>query len=122
MARVSGGRQRSWRGRRGVGGARMVRHSCPLTSGQDRAPFCPVHGLTQTPPIILSRLNRVLVENSLAEQFMTAILGQWNPESAQFDFVGAGHPLPRYWRQASQRMETVSDRAGLPLGISPAET
>jgi Stage II sporulation protein E (SpoIIE) len=50
--------------------SRMVLHSCPLTSGQDRGPFCPIHSLTQTPPIILSRLNRVLVENSLDEQFM----------------------------------------------------
>jgi sigma-B regulation protein RsbU (phosphoserine phosphatase) len=102
--------------------ARMVRHSCPLTSGQDRGPFCPIHGLTQTPPIILSRLNHVLVENSLDEQFMTALLGQWKPKSARLDFVVAGHPLPRCWRQARQHVETVSNEAGLPLGISCAET
>jgi sigma-B regulation protein RsbU (phosphoserine phosphatase) len=102
--------------------ARMVLHSCPLTSGQDRTPFCPIHGLTQTPPIILSRLNHVLVETSLDEQFMTAFLGQWKPESARLDFVVAGHPLPRCWRQAHQQLEAVSIQAGLPLGISTAET
>ena len=102
--------------------AHMVLRSCPLTSGQDRAPFCPIHGPTQTPPIILSRLNHVLVENSLDEQFMTALLGQWKPASARLDFVVAGHPLPRCWRQARQHVETVLNRAGLPLGISPAET
>jgi sigma-B regulation protein RsbU (phosphoserine phosphatase) len=101
--------------------ARMVLHSCPLTSGQDRGPFCPIHGLTQTPPIILSRLNHVLAENSLDEQFMTAFLGQWKPKSARLDFVVAGHPLPRYWRQASQHVETISGQVGLPLGIFPAE-
>jgi sigma-B regulation protein RsbU (phosphoserine phosphatase) len=102
--------------------ARMVLHSCPLTSGRDRDPFCPIHGLTQTPPIIVSRLNKVLVENSLDEQFMTAILGKWKPESARLDFVVAGHPLPRFWRQARQQVEAVSNQAGLSLGISPAET
>jgi sigma-B regulation protein RsbU (phosphoserine phosphatase) len=102
--------------------ARMVLHSCPLTSVVDRAPFCPIHGITQTPPIILSRLNRVLVENSLDEQFMTAFLGVWSPHEARMDYVVAGHELPRYWRQARRQVEPLPAHAGLPLGISPNET
>jgi phosphoserine phosphatase RsbU/P len=102
--------------------ARMVLHSCPLTSGQECAPFCPVHGWAQTPPVVLSRLNHVLVENSLDDQFMSAFLGQWKPGTAQLDFVLAGAPLPRLWRQAREKVETVADRAGSSLGISPSET
>ena len=102
--------------------ARMVLHSCPLSSGQEREPFCPIHGLTQTPPIILSRLNRVLVDNSLDEQFMTAFLGMWKPHQARLDYVVAGQELPRCWRQARRRVEPLTAHAGLPLGISPSET
>jgi sigma-B regulation protein RsbU (phosphoserine phosphatase) len=102
--------------------ARMVLHSCPLSSDREREPFCPIHGLAQTPPIILSRLNRILVDNSLDEQFMTAFLGLWKPEHARLDYVVAGQDLPRCWRQARRQVETVPDRAGLPLGISPNES
>ena len=102
--------------------ARLVLRSCPLSSGQERTPFCPVHGFTQTPPIIMSRLNKVLVANSLDEQFMTAFLGLWKPEQARLDYVVAGHELPRCWRQAFRQVESVTDRAGLPLGIAPDET
>jgi sigma-B regulation protein RsbU (phosphoserine phosphatase) len=101
---------------------RMVLHSCPLTSKQERAPFCPVHGWAQTPPVIMSRLHPVLVDNSLSEQFMSAVLGHWKPGTARFDFVVAGAPLPRVWRQERQKVESIVDRAGLPLGISPPET
>lgn len=104
-----------------VGMTRMVLHSCPLSSGQERLPFCPVHGLAQSPSIILSRLNQVLEENTLDEQFMTAFLGVWKPAQARMDFVVAGQELPRCWRQASQQVETLPVRAGLPLGVSPVE-
>jgi sigma-B regulation protein RsbU (phosphoserine phosphatase) len=104
-----------------TGMARMVLHSCPLSADQERGPFCPLRGLTQTPPIILSRLNQILVENSLDEQFMTAFLAQWKPGQARLNYVVAGHPLPRCWRQESRQVETAPGRAGLPLGISPNE-
>ena len=82
----------------------------------------PPRGLAQTPPIILSRLNRILVENSLDDQFMTAFLGIWKPVEARLDFVTAGQDFPRCWRQSRRAVETVSNRTGLPLGISPNET
>jgi sigma-B regulation protein RsbU (phosphoserine phosphatase) len=101
---------------------RSVLHSCPQSSGQERGPFCPIHSLTQTLPIILSRLNQILVENSLDEQFMTAFLALWKPGQARMDYVSAGQELPRCWRQARRQVETVPVRAGLPLGISPNVT
>jgi sigma-B regulation protein RsbU (phosphoserine phosphatase) len=105
-----------------VGMARTVLHACPLSSGQERSPFCPLHGLTQTPPIILSRLNSVLTDNSLDEQFMTAFLGFWKPEQARLDYVVAGHALPRFWQAASEEIRPIDNCAGLPLGIAPRET
>ncbi|MBM3995068.1 MAG: hypothetical protein FJ303_13080 [Planctomycetes bacterium] len=101
--------------------ARMVLHACPLTSERERAPFCPVHGWSQTPSVIMSRLNRVLASNALEEQFMTAFLGQWRPARARFDFVLAGAAPPRIWRQATGQVEAATDCAGLPLGIAPKE-
>jgi sigma-B regulation protein RsbU (phosphoserine phosphatase) len=100
---------------------RMVLHSCPLSSGQERTPFCPVHGWVQTPPMIAARLNHVLAENSLDEQFMTALLGVWKPGTARFDFVVAGQALPRIWRSESGTVGTCANHAGLPLGICPTE-
>lgn len=101
--------------------ARMVLHSCPLTTQRDRSPFCPVHGWAQTPPVIMGRLNRIVAENALDEQFMTAFLAQWRPGQARLDFVLAGAPTPRLWRHATQTVVDATDRAGLPLGVSPAE-
>ena len=59
---------------------RVVLRSCPLTSGRQRQPFCPLQGsVVQTPHIVLSHLNRILIENSLEGQFMTAFYGVLNP-------------------------------------------
>lgn len=95
---------------------RVILHSCPLSSGKDRQPFCPLQ-FVQPPHAILSRLNHVLVENTLEEQFMTAFLAVLDPRTGRLAFGNAGHPPPRWWHAARGVVEAVPDCAGLPLGI-----
>jgi sigma-B regulation protein RsbU (phosphoserine phosphatase) len=98
--------------------ARVVMHSCPLNSGVERLPFCPVHGeVIQPPHIILDNLNRVLVENTLAEQYLTAFCGILSPAEGTLHFANAGHVPPRWWRAARRVIEPVRDVKGLPLGL-----
>ena len=86
---------------------RVVLHSCPLASGVERLPFCPLHEtLVQPPHILLGHLNRVLVENSLEEQFLTAFGGVLNPAAGTFHYANAGHPAPRWWRAAGRPTHT----------------
>jgi sigma-B regulation protein RsbU (phosphoserine phosphatase) len=93
-------------------------HSCPLSSGTDQQPFCPIHDIAIRPPhIILRHLNRVLKENSLEEHYMTAILGVLNPSDGTMNFANAGHPTPRWWRAARKQVEPFHASVGLPLGL-----
>ncbi len=102
---------------------RVLLHSCPLTSGVERVPFCPVHGeVVQAPHVILGNLNRVLAENSLEEQCMTAFCAVLSPEEGTLHYSNAGHPPPRWWRAARGRVEQVRDAAGMPLGLDPGST
>jgi serine phosphatase RsbU (regulator of sigma subunit) len=102
---------------------RVVMHSCPLNCGEERLPFCPMHGeVIQPPHVILGNLNRVLVENSLEEQHMTAFCGVLSPASGTFHYANAGHPPPRWWRASSRQVEAVRDVMGLPLGIAESST
>jgi phosphoserine phosphatase RsbU/P len=97
---------------------RVVLHSCPLSSGVERLPFCPLKDPSLQPPhIVLGHLNQVLVENALAEQFVTAWCGTLNPVDGQFHFANAGHVAPRWWRARSRTLETIRDPSGLPLGV-----
>jgi sigma-B regulation protein RsbU (phosphoserine phosphatase) len=97
---------------------RVVLHSCPLSCGVERLPFCPVKDPSLQPPhIVLGHLNQVLSENSLAEQFVTAWCGTLNPADGQFHFANAGHVAPRWWRAKSGTVETIRDPSGLPLGM-----
>jgi phosphoserine phosphatase RsbU/P len=97
---------------------RVVMHSCPLSSGIERLPFCPLHETVVQPPhILLGHLNRVLSENALEEQFLTAVCGVLDPIDGNFHFANAGHPAPLWWRSGSRTVETVRDPIGLPLGI-----
>lgn len=97
---------------------RVTLHTCPLASGADRAPFCPLLGTAVRPPsIVLGHLNRVLLENSLEGQFMTAFYAVLNPADGVVHFANAGHPSPRWWRRATDRVEPLPDVGGIPLGL-----
>lgn len=102
---------------------RVTVHSCPLGSGFDRLPFCPLHNMvTQPPHIILGHLNHVLHENSLEEQFVTAFCGILDPVDGNFHFANAGHPAPRWWHADTRQIEALRDPAGLPLGLDRRAT
>jgi sigma-B regulation protein RsbU (phosphoserine phosphatase) len=97
---------------------RVVLHSCPPSSGEERLPFCPFREPAVQPPhILLGHLNRVLVENSLEEQFLTAFCGVLDPVDGNFHYANAGHPAPRWWRAGSGKIEGIRDASGLPLGV-----
>jgi phosphoserine phosphatase RsbU/P len=97
---------------------RVVMHSCPLSSGAERLPFCPLHEtIVQPPHLILGHLNRMLVENSLEEQFLTAVCGLLDPVDGNFHFANAGHALPLWWHSGTKTLEPICDAIGLPLGI-----
>jgi sigma-B regulation protein RsbU (phosphoserine phosphatase) len=93
-------------------------HSCPLSSGLARLPFCQFNGSAiQSPQIILGNLNRLLVENSLEGQFMTMFCGLLSPLEGTFHFANAGHVSPLWWQAKNRGVTAVRDAAGLPLGM-----
>jgi sigma-B regulation protein RsbU (phosphoserine phosphatase) len=97
---------------------RVVLHSCPLSSGLGRSPFCPLHDpVLQPPHVILGHLNQVLLENTLDEQFMTAFCAQLDPSDGTLHFSNAGHPAPLWWRAAEKVAQPLREAAGLPLGV-----
>jgi len=99
-----------------VSQVRLMLHSCPLSSGTGRLPFCPVDGrCTQPPHVVLGHLNHVLRENSLEGESLTAFFGLLDPTSGVLQYANAGHPLPRLWR-AGGGVQPVPDLDGLPLG------
>jgi sigma-B regulation protein RsbU (phosphoserine phosphatase) len=101
-----------------VAQVRAFLHSCPLTCGHSLSPFCPVEPCAVAPPgAILDHLNWLLEENSLSEQFMTAHYSVLAPDTGTFQYANAGHPLPRWWRAALGKIETVPNCGGLPLGL-----
>lgn len=102
---------------------RATVHSCPLSSGVARSPFCPLGGETVQPPhIILGNLSSVLSENSLEEQYMTLFCGVLNPLDGELRFANAGHPAPRLWRAGRRLLEPLLSPPGLPLGLEPHAT
>jgi sigma-B regulation protein RsbU (phosphoserine phosphatase) len=97
---------------------RVSMHACPLTSGQEQSPFCPLHGdVVQSPHIILGNLNRIVLENALKEQSMSAFCGILNPLEGSLHFANAGHPSPRWWHARSHTIEALRYAVGLPLGM-----
>lgn len=97
---------------------RAFLHSCPLTCGHSLAPFCQVPECTISPPgVILGQLSRLLEENSLPDQFMTAYYGVLATDTGTLHYVNAGHPPPRWWRAALGTIEAVPDCTGPPLGL-----
>jgi sigma-B regulation protein RsbU (phosphoserine phosphatase) len=97
---------------------RVVLHSCPLSSGVEQLPFCPLRDpVIQPPHILLGHLNRVLADNSLEEQFMSAFCGVLEPIDGLLHYTNAGHPSPRWWRTAERTIEPLREASGLPLGM-----
>jgi sigma-B regulation protein RsbU (phosphoserine phosphatase) len=97
---------------------RVLLHSCPLSSGTERLPFCPMREpIIQPPHILLGHLNRALAENSLEEQFVTAFCGVLDPVDGNFHYANATHPVPRWWRAGQRVVEPLPDTTGLPLGV-----
>jgi serine phosphatase RsbU (regulator of sigma subunit) len=98
---------------------RSALHSCPLSSGIERGPFCPVQGAIIRPPhLLLAHLNQVLAENTLPEQFMTAFCGLVSPADGELHYASAAHPAPRWWQADTGTVEALPEHAGLPLGLA----
>ena len=102
--------------------ARVTLHVCPLTSGVDRQPFCPIQAMVQPPHMALGHLNRVLHENSLEGHFMTAFDAILNPHTGSLQFANAGHLPPRWWHNHDRIVESLANPSGLPLGLLPDTT
>jgi sigma-B regulation protein RsbU (phosphoserine phosphatase) len=99
---------------------RVVLHACPLSSGTDCLPFCPLRGeVVQPPHLILGHLNRVLAENCLNGQSMTAFCGLLSPAEGTLHYANAGHLPARLWRAATGTVESLPDAPGLPLALEP---
>ncbi|MCI0457987.1 MAG: PP2C family protein-serine/threonine phosphatase [Gemmataceae bacterium] len=99
---------------------RVMLHACPLSSGIERLPFCPLRGeILQPPHVILANLNRLLVENSLEEQYMTAFCGLLSPAEGTLHYATAAHPPPLWWRARLGAAEVLREASGLPLGLCP---
>jgi serine phosphatase RsbU (regulator of sigma subunit) len=102
---------------------RVVLHSCPLGSGRERQPFCPLRQPALQPPhVLLGHLNRVLAENSLKEQYLTAFCALIAPDDGTVLYANAGYPPPRRWRATARAVEPVSGPVGWPLGLDPGAT
>jgi len=105
-----------------VAQVRLMLHSCPLSSGTGRLPFCPVDGrVAQSPQVVLGHLNHILQENALEGESLTAFYGLLDPASGILQYANAGHPLPRLWRASTGGVETVPDVTGPLLGIGQAD-
>ena len=95
---------------------RAVLHASSFSSDIHRVPFSPSPVLLNEPPhLLLGHLNRILADNKLEEQFVTAFCGILNPGDGNFRFANAGHPYPRWWRTFPRTVETVRDVVGPPL-------
>jgi sigma-B regulation protein RsbU (phosphoserine phosphatase) len=110
-------------GEHGPSGAALVAmvkvtvHACPLSSGVERLPFCPVREpVLQPPHVLLGHLNRVLFENSLEEQFLTAFCAVLEPTDGVLHYANAGRPAPLVRRATTGAVEALRDASGLPLG------
>lgn len=102
---------------------RVVLRSCPLSSGRERLPYCPFEqpGL-QPPHVLLGHLNRVLSENSLEEQYLTAFCALIGPADGTLLYANAGHASPRVWRSAQRAAEPLTGPTDLPLGLHLSTT
>lgn len=100
----------------------VMLQTCPLTSGLERLPFCPLVDTVVSPRLALGHLNEILLENSLEDQFMTAFLGLLDPRTGTFVHANAGHPPPRLLPVSADRVVGLEDTSNYPLGILPGVT
>ena len=70
---------------------------------------------------ILSRANRMLVEDVGVERFVTLLLIRLDAQSRILTYANAGHPSG-YVLDASGNIKSVLKRTGLPLGVQPNVT
>ncbi len=67
---------------------------------------------------ILTITNRILVEDTQSENFITAIFGQLNPRTRSFAYTNAGHPTG-YVLDTSGAVKWQLNSGGYPLGLMP---
>lgn len=97
---------------------RMLLHACPITSGQRRDPYCyEKEGCRRSPDVVLAHLNRVLVDNSLDDQFMTMVFAIVNLITGEVQFSNAGHMTPLLHRAGGGILTALPQNTGLPLGV-----
>ena len=70
------------------------------------------------PGAILTRANRILVEETEDDRFVTFFLGRLDARSRSFAYCSAGHPTG-YVLDALGNIKTQLKSVGLPLGILP---
>jgi serine phosphatase RsbU (regulator of sigma subunit) len=70
------------------------------------------------PAAVLAGVNRLLLENTPDEMFVTATCIVIDPRTGVAAAAGAGHPPPLWWDGAHQRLVPVP-ASGLPLGLMP---
>lgn len=66
-------------------------------------------------PELVARLNRHVCESSLANKFITLVVGELDPASGRLTYVNAGHN-PGFLLRAGGGVERL-DSTGLPLGL-----
>ena len=68
------------------------------------------------PAAILTKLNTELFADLQAEQFVTLILAQLNPQDHSMVYANAGH-VPAFLLNSSGKVDYVMESTGLPLGF-----
>ena len=72
-----------------------------------------------SPSEVLTRLNRLLVQDLPSGKFVTLIYAVFDPKTAQLTFANAGHLPPLALTKAGPKF--VETEAGLPLGLGCGE-
>jgi len=67
---------------------------------------------------ILTLANKVLVEDTQQESFVTLVLARLDPHTRSFVYASAGHP-PAYVLSAKGEVKATLESTGIPLGIDP---
>jgi sigma-B regulation protein RsbU (phosphoserine phosphatase) len=73
---------------------------------------------TMRPADLLTRLNRILMEDLPPEKFVTMVLAVLDPRSKTLTLANAGHPFPILVNNTAEFIKGVS---GIPLGIADRE-